>query len=157
MANEIYNQADGALRWVQASATGDNPYTAWKTGSAPPSGVLGYVQSLSYTSGEALTTIKDRGQLMHHKRSSRNEIQVTFQTLWTGAKPNLSAYNASVAMMNLEYEQDTSIIGQSANYVQFHGVAIESLQFSEAENGNTMQYTCRALGMNGPTASGYIA
>lgn len=157
MANEVYVMSEGALRWVQASGSGENPYSAWKTGSAPPSGVLAYVQSFSYTSGAALTTIKDRGVPMHHKRTSLNEIQVTFQTLWTGAKPNLSAYNASVPMMNLEFEQDATLPVQSANYVQFHGVAIESLQFSEAENGNTMQYTCRALGMNGPTASGYIA
>lgn len=160
MASEVYVMQEGSLRWVQASGTGTDPYTAWRTASAPQSGLFAYVQpGWTFTSGQTLVTVKERGTPTHHKRAGRNEITVSMTLLWTGAFPAPSAYNASVPMMNLEFKQDLGVGSaiQSANFIQFHGVATDSFQFTEQEQGNQMAFTFRALGMNGPTASGYLS
>lgn len=149
---EIFNLSEGALYYAQASATGSNPYTAWKTGVNAPTGLFAYVRSMSYTSAQTLITIKERGVPVHHKRVGRDEIEVVATLGWTGAKPLFSAYNASVGMANLEYKLLAA--GQTA-YAHFYGVAEDSLEYTEADEENTMQLTFRALGMN-LTDSGYI-
>jgi hypothetical protein len=150
--SEIYTLSEGALYYAQASAAGQNPYTAWATGADAPTGLFAYVRSLSYTSAQTLVTIKDRGVPTHHKRVGRDEIEVVATIGWTGAHPEFSAYNASVGMGHLEYKLLAA--GQTA-YAHFYGVAEDSLEYTEADEENTMQMTFRALGMN-LTGSGYV-
>lgn len=150
--SEVYTLAEGALYYAQASATGSNPYTAWATGTSAPTGLFAYVRSLSYTSAQTLITVRDRGVPVHHKRVERDPIEVVATIGWTGARPDFSAYNASVGMGHLEYKLLAA--GQSA-YAHFYGVAEDSLEYEEGDDENTMQLTFRALGMN-LTGSGYI-
>lgn len=160
MANgEIFVQAEGVLRFVQASASGGNASGArvWATGSAPPSGTLAYVQSFGYTSGRTIQTILDRGLPTHHKETQKDPIQLTFNCLYTGAIPEpVSASGATMPLYHIEFEANDAANGNTGRYMQFHGVAIKSVQFSENAQGDTVAFTTVALGMNGPTGSGYL-
>lgn len=157
--NEIFVHAEGILRFVQASASGGNASGArvWGTGSAPVSGTMAYVESFSYTSGRTIQTIMNRGVPTHHKMTQRDPIQITFNCLYTGAVPEAaSASGATIDMWHLEHEANDAGLANSGRYIQFHGVTVQSVQFTENPQGDTLAFTCVALGMNGPTGSGYL-
>src|SRR3990167_4000093 len=162
MANsEVFVQAEGMLSMVQASASGGLASGArvWATGSAPPSAIaLAYVQSFSFTSAQQIATVRNRAQPTHHKQTQLDPINVSFTLLFTGAITGfLSASGATLPMGHLEYKAIEPLVGAtSGRYFQFHGVPFQHMQFSEAADGDTLQMTCLALGMNGPTASGYL-
>lgn len=162
MANgEVFVQAEGVLSMVQASASGGLASGArvWATGSAPPSAIaIAYVDAFSFTSAQQLTTIRNRALPTHTKQTMLDPIQVTFTCKFTGAfTAFLSASGATLPMGHLEYKAIEPLAGAtSGRYFQFHGVAFQQVQFSEAADGDTLQMTCVALGMNGPTASGYL-
>lgn len=157
--NEIFVHAEGALRFVQASASGGGASGArvWATASAPVSGTLAYVESFSFTSGQTIQTIMDRGVPTHHKVTQRDAIQVTFNCLYTGDfMAPVSASGATVPMWHLEFEANDAGNGNTGRYVRFHGVAVQSMQFTENPQGDTLALTCVALGMLGPTGTGYL-
>ena len=152
---EVRNLREGSLRFVQASGSG----SAWATASAPVSGLLGFVADFQFTSAQTLETVKDRGTPSHHKVTELMEIQGSFSVQWgvTGDYPNwtISGSGATVPMKHLEHKATAPEAG-GAIYHQFHGVALEQVQFTEGSPANTQQYTFRALAYVGPTASGYL-
>lgn len=147
-------QAEGTLRFVQASGVG----RTWATASAPASGLVAFVQSFSHTSAANFVQIADRGVPDHHKKVSDSPIDVTFNCLWTGAFTGaLTASGATVPMWHLEYRASAAEIGASSGfYYQYHGAVLTNNGFTEAAEGSTIALTFRALAMNGPTGSGYI-
>lgn len=143
---------------VQASGQGKT----WVTSSGAATALLGFVQSFTYTSGQNVITVKDNaGVPDHHKVVGKNEISLSFNML-LAATANIpapaSGSGASVPMLHLEYKmnvpEDAAMTG---HYYNFMGVPIESMQFSTDDNGNTLQFTCRALAMSGVNPSGKIA
>jgi hypothetical protein len=150
---EVRTMAEGTLWFVQASGSG----RTWATASAPASGLVAYVQSFSHTSAQNITTISERGIPDHHKFASKSPIDVTFTCLWTGAFTGmLTASGSTVPMMHLEHRASAAELGASGFYHQYHGSVLTNIAFNEAEAGNTIALSFRALAMNGPTASGYI-
>lgn len=151
---EVRIQAEGSLMWVQASGSG----RTFATATSPQSGVFGFVDSFTYTTGATIETQSDRGTPDHHKQVSRQPIQITVNTRWTGFNPSAaSGSGASVPMIHLEYRASAAEAPGTGRYVQFHGVPINNIQFTEQANGDTQQYTFVALAMNGPTGSGYLS
>lgn len=157
MPAEVRTLSEGALRWVQASANAFGDLTAWKTGSAPPTGLFGYVQSMNYTSGRTVAVIMDRGVPKHSKGTDKQPIKISLECLYTGAYPTaLSASGATLPYLHLEHRASAAEFG-SGEYTQFIGVSLDSIDWTEGAEGNTIKYTLQALAMNGPTASGYLA
>lgn len=157
--SEVRVQAEGVLRYVQASASGGNAsgLRVWATASAPASGVFAYVQSFSFTSARQMATISDRGLPTHHKETSKDPINVTFQCFWTGETPlPASASGASIQAWHLEFKAANPEEGGTGRYYQFYGAAVQSVAFAEAAEGDTIDFTVMALGMNGATGSGYL-
>lgn len=153
---EVRTQLEGLLMFVQASGSG----ASWATASAPASGVLGYVQDVSFTSAQTITTVKDRGIPTHHKMVERDPISVSFSFLWTGSALSTpaSGSGASVPMYHMELRASApEMVGSpSAWYYQFYGIPIQSVDFREQRDGDQISFRSVALGMNGPTASGYL-
>lgn len=157
--SEVRVMQEGTLRFVQASASGGDAsgLGVWATASAPASGLFAYVQSFSFTSARQMTTISDRGKPTHHKETSKDPINLTFQCLWTGETPfPASADGASIQAWHLEFRANNPEEGGTGRYYQFHGVAVQQTQFTENAEGNTIDFTTMALGMNGATGSGYL-
>ena len=151
---EVRTMREGSVWWVAASGTG----TSWATASAPVSGLFGFVQSFSHTSGQTITTIKERGTPHHHKVTDVAPIQVTLNFLWTGTNTTpASGSGASVPMHHLEFKAIAPENGNTGVYYQFHGAALQDNNFTENAEGNTIDYTFPALAMNGPTGSGYLS
>ena len=162
MANaEVFVRAEGSLSMVQASASGGGASgaRAWATGSAPPSAInFAYVDSFTFTSAQQLATVRNRALPTHHKQTMLDPIQVTFQLKWTGAYTAvLSASGATMPLAHLEFKATEALVAAaSGRYFQFHGVAFQQMQFTEADDGNTIQFTCVALGMSA-NPSGYLS
>ncbi len=152
---EVRVQAEGSLWWVQASGSG----RVWATASAPQSGLVAFCTDFSFKSAFKTVQVMDRGTVDHHKLVGKPAIEVSFGALWTGSQPNPgTASGASLPMVHLEFKAARpEIAAASGFYYQFYGVPLESVDFAEAEDGDTLKYTVKALGMNGPTASGYIS
>lgn len=147
---------EGSLRWVQASGTG----RAWGTAATPVSGIFGYVKSFSITSAQTVTTISDRGTPDHHKVTEVAPIDVSVQFMWTGRSVTaVSGAGASVPMVHLEWRASAPEIGNgtTGDFIQIHGVAMPSLQWTENADGDTVDLKLVALAMNGPTGSGYLS
>jgi hypothetical protein len=150
---EVRTLAEGSMRWVQGSGSGQS----WATASAPVSGLAGYVQSMTIASARTVKAMMDRGTAIHQKITEIAPVEVNMTYLWTGHYPNATtASGASVPMMHLEYKAIEPENGGSGRYVQLHGAVLNSRQITEGKDGTTIQdkYTC--IGMNGPTASGYL-
>lgn len=152
---EVRTFAEGELWYVQASGSGKT----FATASAPVSGLLGYVQAgMSYGSAAKYQAIMERGVPDHWKFVERTPIDLSFSFLWTGGIPSAaSGTGASVPMWHLELKHKRAENPASAYYEQFHGVPIESLNFKENADGDTIEFKSRALAMNGPTGSGYLS
>ena len=74
-------------------------------------------------------------------------------------KLSATGAGASVMMIMLEYRMKIPEVALSAGsgiYYQFYGVPPAALAFAEGDNENTMAFNFVALGMNGPTSSGYL-
>lgn len=151
---EVRVMSEGTLRLVQGSGSG----RSWATATSPVSALLAYVQSFSFTSGQTITTIKERGIPDHHKVTEKNPIEVTFECLWTGAFPAaVTASGVSIPHFHMEHKALAGEIGATSGfYHQFYGAALENIQWTEQSEGNRISLTFRALAMNGPTASGYL-
>ena len=171
---EIRTHPEGELRWVEASGTG---IAVWQTASAVPtatstaawaprSALIGYVQAgVGWDQVVNYTTIMDRGYPVHHKFANEQPSEVTFNILF-GVTANIpsavtslgpSALGVSVVQYNFELKMRQSEIATASGiYYQFHKAIILRKPFSEAEAGNTLGFTVRALAVNGPTGSGYL-
>lgn len=151
---EVRVQQEGSLMWVQQSGTG----TTWATAASPNSGVFGFVRSFTFTSGATVQQIAERGRPHHNKIVSFQPIQVTVSCDWTGFNITaLSGSGASVPMIALEWRASAAETPTTGRYVQFMGIPVNNIQYTENENADTQQYTFNALAIIGPTGSGYLS
>lgn len=156
MSREVRVQAEGSFSLVQASGVG----TAWSTGATPPSARdIAFVDSFSVTSAQQLVTQKERGRPHHHKIAGQEPIDVQLTCRWTGgAFTALSSSGATVPMYHGEWKVAAPEMGAgTARYMQFYGIAWDSVKYTENAEADTVDIQFRALGMNGPTASGYLS
>lgn len=146
--------AEGALAFVAGSGSG----STWATAAGAAGATFAYVKSFSFTSGADFTTVFDRGVPSHNKLTKRNPIDINFQVTWTGSFPTgASGGDHTLPHFHLQFKSIRPEDGAgSAFYYMFMGVPFLDLAFAEAEDGNTMTIKSKALGMIGPTASGYI-
>jgi hypothetical protein len=157
--SEARVRAEGELRWVQASGSGKS----WATAASPASGLLAYVTDFTWNSAVTDIQIFDRGALSHHKQTTEQVLTVNFtvQVAATGNLPVVaSGSGASKMMAHLEFRMKRPEVAGGASagsgaYYTFHGVPLSQLAFTEGDP-NTLAYTLFALGMVGPTASGYL-
>lgn len=103
----------------------------------------------------------NRGIPTHHKQVSKEAPTLTFDLQFgvTGEYPNwkTTGSGASVPMVHFELQSKAPEAGAGAAiYHQFHGVPLNSLDFTEANPANTQTYNLKALAMVGPTGSGYL-
>jgi hypothetical protein len=158
MAREARIFAEGSLRWVQSSGTG----AAWGTASAPASALVGFVQAgTTYSSAQTVVTVAERGRPHHHKIAGWEPIEVQFtylQAVTANIANPATASGVSTPQVHLELRaQDNEVAAASAQYYQMHNCVLMSRGWTEGEDGNQYQETWRALGMVGPTASGYLS
>lgn len=155
MAGHVRTLKEGTLRMVQASGVG----TTFATGSAPASALAGFCEGLNYSSARTIVTMSDRGVPIHHAAVEDMPIDIDFTIKWVSGTflPN-TASGTTLPLMHLEHRASARDEGAaSAFYHQFFGVAIESLSWKEGKEGDTLQVKGKALGMNGPTGSGYLS
>jgi hypothetical protein len=116
-------------------------------------------EGLSLNSAQTVTTIMERGVPDHHKITEKAPITVTFKGLSTGLMSGyLTASGSTVPMLHMELRHSAGeIAAASGFYYQFHGVAAQSIKFTENKQGNSVDLSFVALAMTGPTASGYLS
>ena len=158
---EVRVAMEGTLGWVQQSGSG----TSWATASAALSGAnMAYVRGFSYNSGLRTVQVANRGIPDHNKVVGKDAINGSFSVAYANTadmptKLSATGAGASVMMIMLEYRMKIPEVALSAGsgiYYQFYGVPPAALAFAEGDNENTMAFNFVALGMNGPTASGYL-
>jgi hypothetical protein len=157
MSREARIFAEGSLRWVQASGTG-----GWNTASAAPTALAGFVQAgTTFNSAQTVVTVSERGRPHHHKLAGWEPVEVQFtylQAVTAGMANPATASGASTPQIHLEMRaQDNEVAAASGQYYQFQNCVLVSRGWTEAEEGNQLQETWRALAMLGPTASGYLS
>ena len=115
-----------------------------------------------------VSAVMDRGVPQHHKLMSHGVTELTFTILggvtaeWptgnTAIGPTSLGLGA-VPQFNFEWKQAIDPVESDLTgiWYQFHGVVIVSDNLTEAEEGNTKQFTVRAKAVQGPTASGYLS
>lgn len=144
----------------QASGAGDNPFTAWKTAAAAnaATAIVGYVRSLDITSAYTLHPVMGglgANYVGHFKNAGVQPVNINLTLDFTGAIPEYSAYNASVAMAMGEIMFKQPGTNVSA-YWHLYGIAWNpSQQFTVNAQANTITLQTQALGML-KTGSGYI-
>lgn len=162
--SEARTQLEGALYWIRFSA---GTLGAWSTASGAEgvssSGAVGYVQvGLSWSSAEDVNTIMNRGIPQHHKAGPRQPIGLTVEFLQAITANNPALYvsgveGASKPGMTFELKHTMDELqGGTAEYYQFHGAALISDDWTDAEEGNSFRQEWRALTMIGPSGSGYL-
>ncbi len=153
---EVKVRAEGTLKFAQASAA--TALAAWTTATSAPTGLFAFIRNFRYTSAQRLVTPDERGRPHHHKVAGQDPIQITFQALWTGGMPSaLTASGSTVPQLHLEFKAtEGEVASSTGRFMQFFGCALENVAFSENDDGDTIDLTYRALGMNGPTGSGYM-
>lgn len=158
---EIRTQLEGELRWTLASGSG----VGWATGSGvaqAPTALMGFVQAgLSTNKVQNFNTMMDRGYAKHHKWGGTPAPEVTFTVLFgitANYPPQITSSGMSVPAVHFELKMrmDEYATG-SGMYYQWMNCVPLSRQFGEAEAGNTLAFSYRALQMNEYTGSGYIA
>lgn len=154
---EIRTFREGELRWVQASGT-----AGWATASAAATGLVGYVQAgISTTEQWNYVTITDRGIPMMHKFQGKNAPEVSFTVKYgitAQYPPMITASGVSTPQIHLELKmREEEWATGSGMYYQWHNCVLMSKQFTEAEDGNTLALSYRALAVSGSNASGYLA
>ena len=157
MSREARVFAEGTLKWVQASGTG----AAWGTASAPASATVGFVQAGTTTNSAAtIVTVKERGYPHHHKQVGAEPIEIQFtylQAVTANMANPATASGVSTKQVHFELrQQDNEVAAASGQYFQMWNCVLVSRGWTEGEEGNQYQETWNALGMLGPTASGYL-
>ena len=157
--SEQFNMFEARLAVAQASATGQDPYTAWNTASGVQANtaVWAYIKSIDINSAQSLVSVP-RGlgdnRLGHFKPGGVQSIKGTLTFYMTGQLPVFSAYNAAVPMMMWEVMRKQTA-GSNSAYTQLMGVAFAGQQEAFAADGNTLSVPFEALAMLN-TGSGYI-
>jgi hypothetical protein len=146
---------EGTLRGVQASGTG----LTWATATSPPSAIYGFVDSFTFNSAQTVTTISNRGIPDHNKITEKAPIDVTFNFIYTGSYTAFAtASGSTVPMQHIEWRASAAEQGAGSGfYYQFYGAALKSIKNAEAKDGDKVSVNYVCLGMNGPTASGYLS
>ncbi len=181
MSREVRTYYEGELRWVEASGTG----ISWQTASAvaaatgtgyntaawaSKSGVIGFVRAgLGYESAQNVVTVMERGVPHHHKVVGREPQEITFEVLFgvtadwpevntaVGPSGGYGGRGVSTPQFNLELKmREEEVATASGIYFQWWKCVKLSEGFGEAEDGDTWALRFRALGMKGPTGSGYL-
>ena len=158
MPQEIRVQAEGSLKWVQAS--GDQ--FAWQTASSPNSGLLGFVQAgFSFNDiNREFVTVSDRGVAYYHKLTKPNmPIDFSFTVLYgiTANYPVIgTASGRSVPEMHMEFRMDSPEGGVATYYQLLHCVEM-TRTLTEQEEGNQYVFNMRAITAIGPTTNGYLS
>lgn len=151
---EVRVMAEGTLRIVQASGSGNT----WATGTSPGSALIAFVQAFSLNSALTDTVIMERGRPSHHKNTEFAPIDVTFDCLWTGQFTGwATAAGASVPMVHAEWRASAPEIGTTGYYYQFYGLNMGSMKITEDKAGNKLSLSFKALGMSGANTSGYLS
>lgn len=156
---EVRVMMEGSLWWVQASGSG----RTWATATGPASGLVGFVTDFSFTTGQTITTIMERGVPHHHKLTEKARIEPSFNFLWTGTHALPSAVTgtgASLPMFHLEFKSTRNEDGTGAGsgyYYQFMGAAFQSFDFKEAKEGNNIAMKMACLAMSGANTSGFLS
>ena len=156
MPSEVRTFPEGTLRMVQASGSG----RTWATAATPVSALLGYVQAgMSIQSARTITTIMERGVPDHHKVTEAAPLTLTFTFKHTGVIPTgVTAPGASVPMWHIEHRASAVENGTVTGvFNQIIGCVIESNNWTENADGNTIQLTFKALAANLYTGSGYLS
>jgi len=114
----------------------------------------------TFASARTVVTVMERGSAHHHKVTEvlPNTVQFTYlQAVTANLAGPATASGASTPQVHLELRStDTELPSVTAQYFQFHNCVLETRQFTEAAEGNTLQETWRYLAMIGPTASGWL-
>ena len=158
MSREVRTFAEGALRWVKSSGTG-----GWTTASAAATALVGFVQAgTNFASAQTVVTVTERGTPHHHKITEVTPVELTFNYLQALtahiALPITGAYGVSTPLVHFEIKStDTENPSITGMYWQMINCVLLSRIWTEGVDGNQLQETWRALSMNGPTASGYLA
>jgi len=120
---------------------------------------MAFCTNFNHTSAHQFAVIMDRGTISHHKSVSQTPPDFSFDILWgvTAAYPptNVTGSGATVPMVHFEYKATAKEDG-AALYYQIHGVALNSIQFSEGDEANNATFAGQALAIVGPTASGFL-
>lgn len=156
MPSEVRTLAEGTLRYVQATGSG----RVWATGTTPVSGVMGYVQAgMSIQSARTVTTIMERGVPDHHKITEAAPITTTYTFKHTGVIPTaVVGAGASVPMWHFEHRASAVENGTVTGvFHQLIGSVIESINWTENADGNTVQITLKSLAANLFTGSGFLS
>ncbi len=159
MTNEARVFAEGSLRWVVASGTGNT----WVTAAAAPTGLVGYVEvGLSYTQTQNKALIKDRGYPNHFKNigEEATTVKVKFLQANTAQYPptSVTAGGASLPMVHFELRHNMPELGgPTGQFTQFVYGVIMPNTWTEGEQGNTYDQTWSFIKMLGPTGSGYLS
>ncbi len=85
-------------------------------------------------------------------------MQFTYLQAVTANMANpATASGVSTKQVHFELrQQDSEVAAASAQYFQMWNCVLVSRGWTEGEEGNQFQETWNALGMLGPTASGYL-
>ncbi len=172
---EIRTLAEGTLRWVEASGsaltwqTGASVATATDTAAwAARSGLLGFVQAgASFSLAENWATIMNRGVPNHHILTDTPPVELRF-TVLAGNTADYPSGNTAIGpsslgiqlppRFNIEFKSRQPERGVNTGiFYQFHHVVVLSKGYAEQPEGNTREFTFRAISAVGPTASGYLS
>lgn len=156
MPSEVRTFPEGTLRLVQASGSG----RTWATAATPVSALMGYVQAgASLQSARTITTIMERGVPDHHKVTEAAPLSFSFTFKQTGTIPTgVTGAGASVPMWHIEHRASAPENGTLTGiFNQFMGCVIESNNWTENPDGNSIQLTFKALAANLYTGSGYLS
>lgn len=169
MAQEIRIRAEGTFYWVAQSMTASTSGAGYYTGSltAPPLtgantvNILGYVQDgLTVNPGYVVETIYDRGTASHFKKVRTDAPTVAVKQLYgvTGNFPPTATGAGASATMPLYYlEWKMTAPEQAASvYYRFYNATPLAPKITEAEKGNSQDFSFVCTNIAGPTASGYL-
>lgn len=143
--SEVFNQREGILSWVSASAN----TSGWSTAAMSPSGnAIAFVRNFAFGSAQTINTVMNRGTPHHHKLVDRQPIAASFTYGYSGGS-GVPDYP-----VHLEFKM-AGAAGASAFY-QIHNARRTTHDFTEEANENTMADAFVGLSMVGPTGSGYL-
>ncbi len=164
---EVRTQLEGELRWVHASGTGGwltagNPTASGVAPTAAATALLGFVQAgLSTNKVQNFNAMMDRGVPKHHKFGGAPAPEVTFTVLFgitANYPPQITSSGVSVPAVHFELKmREDEFATGSGMYYQWMNCIPLGRQFGEAEAGDTLAFSYRALSLNEYTGSGYIA
>lgn len=141
---EVFNQREGILSWVSASAN----TSGWSTAASSPSGIaIAYVRDFGITSGRTVNTVMNRGVPDHHKRVDATPLNLNLTYGYTGD---------SIPDYHVHLELFMSGQNGASAFHQVHNAIRTQHDFGEVPEENTYTDTFVAVSMTESTASGYL-